>query len=54
MHESISPYAKLIAALGETMSDNDWATDILAKCAQIQEAVNKIARIANDRKGGER
>lgn len=54
MSERIEPQAKLIAALAETMREGMWASDILARCAQIKEAVEHIERIAASRSGGER
>lgn len=50
----IEPQAKLIAALADTMTDQMWASDILARCAQIVDVVRQIERIANERKPGER
>lgn len=52
--EDIEPQARLIAALGETMHDQAWASDILARCAQIKQAVKEIERIATSRLSGER
>jgi hypothetical protein len=54
MGENIEPQAKLIAALGETMQDRMWASDLLARCRQISQAVEEIERIARSREGGER
>lgn len=54
MSERIDPQARLIASLAETMENNMWATDILARCSQIESAVAEIRRITNGRLGGER
>lgn len=54
MSESIDPKARLIAALAENMSDRDWGSDILNKCAQIRQALERIEQIARSRAGGER
>lgn len=54
MSERIDPQARLIAALAETMENNMWASDILSRCSQIEQAVAEIRRIAYSRAGGER
>jgi hypothetical protein len=50
----IEPHARLIASLAETMSDNMWASDVLTRCRQIEEAVAEIRKVARSREGGER
>lgn len=51
---TIDPYARLIAALAETMNDSMWASDILGRFRQIEEAAEQIKKIAQQRQGGER
>lgn len=53
-NKSIEAQARLIAALGETMTDRMWADEILIRCGQIEEAVREIRRVADTRRGGER
>ncbi len=50
----ITPNARLIAALADTMRNSDWASDILTKCAQIEVAVREIRKAVEPRIGGER
>lgn len=50
----IEAQARLIAGLAETMNDSMWASDILTRCQQINEAVEIIAREARRREGSER
>lgn len=52
--ERIEAQARLIAALAETMTDDMWASEILNRCAQMREAIAKIERTAESRRGGER
>lgn len=54
MSEKLELQAKLIAALAGTMTDQLWATEILARCGQIEEALKHIRRIASERVESER
>lgn len=50
----ITPWAKLIEAMGATMRNSDYASDIDQKIDQIQQACAQIRRIIETRRGGER
>ena len=54
VRERIDAQARLIAALAETMTDGMWASDMLARCQQMRQAIEEIERIAGSRLGGER
>lgn len=54
MREDIEPQARLVASLAETMKDKMWASDIIARCRQMRQAIEEIERIARAREGGER
>jgi hypothetical protein len=53
-HESIEPRARLIAALAENMSNNDWASNIIAEAEIIIRTAKEIIKIAETRLPGER
>ena len=59
MGDLVATRFKLIAAKAELMADQGeraWATDIKAAVREIQEQLNAILKVANDREwgGGER
>lgn len=53
-NQSIEPKARLIQALAENMSNNDWASNIITEANMIINAAREIIKIAETRFGGER
>lgn len=54
MSENVESQAKFVASLADTMRDSMWATDIIARCATMRQAIDEIERIARSRAAGER
>lgn len=54
MADKIDNQARLVSALADTMDGRMWPSDILARCAQMREAISEIERIARESEGGSR
>lgn len=54
MSENVESQARLVASLADTMRDSMWATEIIARCATMRQAIDEIERIARSRAAGER
>lgn len=50
----IEPLMKAIAGLAQITTDRNWATEILARCAQMRSCLEEAEKIARSREAGER
>jgi len=51
---TIETHARLIEAIAATMTDNDWADNIIYECNIIKNAADKIIETVSQRLAGER